>query len=421
MDLREALAALAVALGAGLIIGAERQQAQAGRERRDLGGIRTFPLVALVGAVGGLLRPVAGAWFLATLLAGLAAVLAISYLRHPPDERGLTTEIAAFLTFVLGTLAATPELMPNPDRFLLVAATASVVMAILALKTPLHGFVSKVSTDDVLATVKFVVLALVVLPILPNRAYGPLDVLNPFRIGLMVVLVAAVSFAGYVAARLVGGKRGFLATGVLGGLVSSTAVTMTFSGRAKEDPALVGPSAIAILAASGTMFARIAVVVSIADRTLLASLGAPMAAMAIVAWAAAGLLYRVGFRDSGQQEVPLRNPFELRRAIQFGLLYAVVLLVAKAAKVYLGTRGLYGSAALAGLTDVDAITLSAAHLHRAGLEARIASTAIVIAAATNTVVKAGLALVLGGVGLARRVGPGLAAALVVGGLVLWIA
>jgi uncharacterized membrane protein (DUF4010 family) len=323
---------------------------------------------------------------------------------------------------VLGAIAATPDLLPDGPRYLLVAAGAATTMGLLALKRPLHGFIARVSEDDVYATAKFVLLALVVIPLLPNRTFGPLDVFNPFKVGLMIVLVAGISFGGYVAARLVGNRRGILVTGILGGLVSSTAVTLTFAGRAKQTPTLVSLSAVAILAASSTMFARIIVVVAVVDRPLLGVLAVPLAIMATVGYIVAAILFRKdASQGSSSEAVPLRNPFELKQAVLFGLLYAVVLIVAKAAQVYVGSGGLYASAVLAGLTDVDAITLSLTELHRSGMDARVAATGITLAAFTNTLVKGGMAAVAGGWALGRRVGASFLVVLAFGGAALLLA
>lgn len=406
LTLREIFLSLGVALGAGALIGAERQQAQVASKRADFGGIRTFPLISLMGALGALTVPVAGIWVLVVLLAGLSALLAVAHGRQEaPEGPGLSTEIAALVAFSLGALAAMPQVLPVPERFLTVAAGAAVVMALLALKTPLHGFVAKVSSDDVYATVKFAILAVVVLPILPNRTFGPLAVLNPFKVGLMILLVAAVSFAGYVAVRVVGGQRGLLLTGLLGGLVSSTAVTLTFSGRAKREPELVPMFALAIVVASATMFARVIAIVALADRSLVQVLAWPMGAMSasgfgISLW----LWWRQSRRGPKSDSVPLRNPFELQQAIKFGLVYAVVLFVAKAAEQGFGARGVYASSIVGGIADVDAITLSLTELHRGGLAAKTAATGITLAATTNTVVKATIATVLGGRALGGRIG-----------------
>ncbi len=353
------------------------------------------------------------------LLLGVVSFLAISYVGTNPKEPGLTSELAALVTFGLGALAATPEILPDAQRHLLVAAVAAITMALLAMKAPLHGFITRVSTDDIYATAKFVVLALVLLPLLPNRTYGPLDVINPWKIGVMIALVAGVSFAGYVVARLVGAERGLLLTGILGGLVSSTAVALTFSARAKEAPTLTPLCAVAIVAGSTTMFPRILVVISLVDPALLAGLAAPLGAMTITGYVVAALLYRrESTRLKSGAELSLRNPFELKKAVQFGLAFGLTLFIAKAAQVYFGRGGLLLSSALAGLTDVDAITLSLAELHRpaGGIGLATATAGIALAAIANTIFKAGIALVAGGRELGLRVGAAFLITLAAGGL-----
>ncbi len=419
MTLHDALLSIAVSAAAGGLIGAEREQAHGGRHGADFGGVRTFPLVAVAGVLGAMLRPFVGAWLLATLFTAIAALLAISHARSKVEDVGISSEVAALVTFALGAIAGTPELLPTGPRFLLVAAGAATTMGLLALKRPLHGFIARVSSDDVYATAKFVLLALVVIPLLPNQTYGPLDVLNPFKIGLMIALVAGISFAGYVAARLVGSRRGLLVTGIIGGLVSSTAVTLTMAGRAKEAVSVTPIVRVAILAASATMFARVLFIVAVADARLLGALAIPMGSMALSGYVLAFLLFRKGAsKGSSSEPIPFRNPFELKHALAFGLLYGLVLFIAKAAQVYVGTRGLYGSAILAGLTDVDAITLSVADLHRSGTETSVATTSITLAAITNTLAKGGLATIAGGARFGRQVVPYLVLVLAVGGAAL---
>jgi uncharacterized membrane protein (DUF4010 family) len=402
----EALVALAVAVAAGGLIGAEREQAH-GVHASDFGGVRTFPLLAIVGVLAGCLRPALGAWFVGALLFAVVVALAIAQLRSARDDIGVSSEIAAIVTFALGVMSATPELLPDASRYLLVAAVAAVTMALLALKRPLHGFVAKLSSDDVYATVKFVLLALVVLPLLPDRAYGPFAVLNPRKIGLMIVLVAGVSFAGYVAARLVGSRRGLLVAGLLGGLVSSTALTVALAGRAKEDARLAPLSAVGIMAGCATMFPRVVLIAAVVDRSLLVALAPSFGAMTVVAYGAAFRAYAKSSRETEHADVEFRNPFELSGALQFGLLYAGILFVARAAQHYVGTAGVYVSAALAGLADVDAITLSLADLHRTGSLIGPAAPAITLAALVNTLTKGTIATVLGGKALGRGVLPGL--------------
>jgi uncharacterized membrane protein (DUF4010 family) len=411
VNFQTALVSIAVSAAAGALIGAERQQAGS-----DFGGIRVFPLVALAGALSAILRPFVGAWLLGAVLVGIVAFLAISHARAKDPDLGVSSEMAAIVTFVLGAVASTPDLLPDGPRYLLVAAVSAATMGLLALKRPLHGFIARVSDDDVYATAKFVLLALVVIPLLPDRTFGPLHVLNPFKVGLMIALVAGISFAGYVAARLAGNRRGLLVAALLGGLVSSTAVTLTFSARAKQTPPLVPLLSIGIVAASSTMFARMMAVVAVVDRPLLPTLALPLGAMAASGYAVALALFR---RESEQRHsiepVPLRNPFELRRAVQFGLLYGLILFLAKAAQVYIGSGGIYASAILAGLTDVDAITLSLSDLHRSGMNTSVAALGITLAAITNTLVKAGIAVIAGGRPLGARVGASFGVVLGCGG------
>ncbi len=420
VSLSEALMSLAVAVAAGLLLGVERQQNARAQQKDEFGGIRTFPLVALLGALGALARPVAGPWLLAGSFLGVVAFVAVSHQRAASEGSiGVSSEVAALVAFALGAVSATHGLMTDATRHLLVGAAAALALALLAMKKPLHGFASRISEDDLYATVKFVSLALIVLPALPRGTYGPLDVLSPFKIGKMVVLIAGISFAGYIAARVVGAARGLLVAGLLGGLVSSTAVTLTYSGRARSEPALASLCAVAITAACSMMFARVLAVVGVIHRPLLAALAPSLGAMAAVGFGASWWFYRRSSRDGadGAGEGPgaaLRNPFELRQALSFGLVYAAVLFIAKGAQTWFGSAGLYASAVLAGLTDVDAITLSVVEMNRAGLSDVSATTAIVLAAVTNTVVKAGIALWTGGPRVGRAVAMTLGAALAAG-------
>ncbi len=420
MTLDDTLLSIAVAVVAGFLIGAERQQAHRDSEGADFGGVRTFPLVALLGALAGILQKSLGPWPLVVFFLGVVALLAVSHARSKTADAGLTSEVAALVTFALGALAGMSQLLPNAQRYVVVAAGAAITMGLLALKRPLHGFVARVSEDDVYATTKFVLLALVVIPLLPNHVVGPLGVLNPFKIGLLVALVAGISFVGYVAARVMGDGRSLLVTGFVGGLVSSTAVTLSLARRVKQAEKLAPLVAVGVLAASSTMFVRLLVVVAIADHSLLGMLAAPLGIMAASGYAAAFLLFRSATTQIGELgPVPLRNPFELKTAVGFGLLYAVVLLAAKLAQVYIGTAGIYGSAVLAGLTDVDAITLSLASLRRGGgVEPGVAATGIALAAATNTLAKLAIASVAGGTRLGRCVAPRFFVVLVSGALAL---
>ena len=398
-----------IALAAGLLIGLERQQSHPtpNPEGSFLGGVRTFPLLALAGAMSVVLARAGMAWAPVIALLAVVVLLAISFSADVKQgrDRGLTTEIAALVTFLLGGLAAAHEAIPMPEeRAVVVGGTAVVVTLLLSSKPRLHGLAEKVSSDDLFATVKFLIVAVLVLPLLPDRTMGPLDVLNPFQIGLMVVLIAGISFVGYVARRALGPGRGVVITALVGGLVSSTAVTLSFASRSKREPAIVPLAAIAILLASTIMFVRILVEVAAVHAPLLPAVGRPVGAMAVAGLVAAAVLW---FRARGSKatatDVELTNPFELGTALRMGLLFAVVLFASKAAQSYAGSGGMYVAAVLAGTTDVDAITLSTANLARGGLDPAVATTTIVIGAASNTVVKAIIAAVVGGAALGMRV------------------
>jgi uncharacterized membrane protein (DUF4010 family) len=425
MSFEEIFLGFLIALAAGSLIGLEREQSRITDKKPSIvGGVRTFPLIALSGALSALLAHGAGTWVIVVALLIVGIFLAVSYYQEWSREGvpGATTQVAALITFLLGVLALLPGLpLATGQRYLLIVASASVVMALLSFKAPLHHAIERVSEDDIYATAKFVILALVVLPLLPDRTFGPFAVLNPFDIGLMIVLIAAISFLGYLATRLIGDRQGLAVTGILGGLVSSTAVTVSLSGRVRESPKVLTLAAVAILTASATMFVRILAIVGIVDLGLLPVLLWPLGTMAAAGYGVA-LAFYVGARHDLPETQPVshRNPFELRAALQFGLFYAAVLFAAKIAQTFLGDGGLYTAAVLAGATEVDAISLSMARFHLAGTAAATAATAITLAAITNTAVKAGLAFWLGGTALALRVIAGLSAALGAGVVALLV-
>lgn len=407
-----------IALAAGALIGLERQQDKTADQRPGLGGVRTFPLIALAGALSALISHTVGAWVIVSTLLVVGSVLSIAYFRDwkQHTSRGMTTPVAALITFLLGVLALLPRLpLDTVHRYLLIIGSAAVVMALLSFKEHLHQAVRHISDDDIYATAKFVILALVVLPLLPNRTVGPLHVLNPFNIGIMVALIAGLSFLGYVSSRMVGAQKGLATTGILGGLISSTAVTVSMAHQVKRSPELVVSGAMAILAASSTMFTRMLVIVGIVNSHLVFPLLAPLGTMTLAGYGAVLALYLKTPRSSSEKtSVTHRNPFELRPALTFGLFYSVVLLVTKAAQTYLGQGGLYASSVLAGTTDVDAITLSLLQFHSEGLDAAVAVTAMTLAAITNTIVKTLLAWGLGGWRLGQYVAMGMMAILVGG-------
>ena len=399
LDAYEPYLSLVVALAVGLLIGLERER----QSTDDAAGVRTFPLFALMGALTTLLAPVAGWWLVATGLLGTIVYGALVYRRT--EDVGITTETAIPITYLLGAVAASQGVFAQTEeKLVMVAMVAVVVTALLTAKPMLHEMASKVSQEDSIATVKFLIVAVVVLPLLPDRTFGPLGVLNPRDIGWMVVLIAGISFVGYVAARFYG-SRGLGLTGLIGGLVSSTAVMASFAPRAKERDELVAPVTMAVVGASSIMFPRVLVEVGAVNPALLPIVAIPFGVMSVVGAVLTFVLYRrARDRDADAPSVPLKNPFELGSALWFGAIFAIVLLASKAATEYLGTGGTYVAGLLAGTTDVDAITLSMANLAKEGtVDPPVAATTILLGALSNTLVKGGLAVGLGGWKLGRRV------------------
>ena len=422
MSFEEIFLGFLIALAAGALVGLEREQSRLPGKKPSLGGVRTFPLLALSGALSALLAHTMGVWpIVGTLLVVGVFLAVVRYQDFAGDPApGITTEVAALITFLLGVLALLPGLpLATGQRYLLIIASAGVVMALLSFKDPLHEAVKRVSDDDLYATAKFLILVLVILPLLPDRTMGPLDVLNPFNVGLMIVLVASISFLGYIATRIAGEKRGLTVTGILGGLVSSTAVTVNLAGRVRDGTYPLPLAATTILAASATTCVRTFAIVGIVDSHLVPSLAPSVGAMMLAGYGAALALYVRSVRKAGEAgPIAHRNPFALLVAMQFGLLYAAVLFVTKAAQTFFGDQGLYVSSILAGMHDVDAIALSITRFHRDGLASAPAAAAITLAIMTNTIVKAGIATWLGGRDLGIRVAIGAGAMLGAAGLIL---
>jgi len=402
MDQETAFVSLGVALGVGLLIGFEREQS-AGAEQgggSSLGGVRTYPLVSLGGALSTILAREIGAWFVAAAFAAVAALVGVSYADDVKNgrERGLTSEIAMLVTFVLGALAPTEGLIAPPREKAIVLFSVAVVVAIvLSLKPALHALAHKATKDDVYATLKFLLAAVVLLPLLPDRAFGPFDVVNPHRIGLLIVLIAGVGFAGYVAVRALGPGRRLRLTGLIGGLVSSTAVTLAASARAKREPGLAPSCALAVALANTVMSVRVLVVVAAVDSDLVRPLAAPIACIAATGVVASWVFWRRAQGASAAADaLDVVNPFELSSAVKFGLLLTVVLFATKAASVNLGTGGVYATSVLAGTFDVDSVSVSMAQLAQQQIGLRVAAVAILLAVASNTVVKSAIAVIVGG-------------------------
>ena len=393
-----------IALIIGILVGLERERSAQQTNQELLAGVRTFALFALAGCTAALLSELLKSpWPFVLVAVIIGGLLAVAYFVSSGRKgHGLTTEVSAVVTILLGGLCYW-------DYLALAAAIGVVMTILLSFKLELHRFAQQISAEDIYATLKFAVITTVILPVLPNQSLGPppFDVLNPYRIWLMVVFISGISFLGYVLMKLVDAERGIGLTGLLGGLVSSTAVTMSLAERSQRHPNLGRTFALAIILAWAVMFGRVLIEVAVVNRALLLVLWVPIAAATL-----AGLLY-VGVlnytqRSGRQEKVIIANPFELATALKFGLLYGLILLIARVGQLYWSNTGVYLSSALAGIADVDAITLSLAQLSSqpGNVSMQTAARAIVLATLVNTGVKTGIVIFMGSATLRRAVLPG---------------
>jgi len=401
-----------VAMAIGFLVGLQREYAHGGPEREISMGERTLALMGLAGCGAALVADELGSpWAFVGIILPLGLLIAASYVVTSwRGDVGLTTEVATVLTILAGALCYW-------DYLELAVAIAVATTVLLSLKLETDRLVRRITREDIRATLKFAVITAIVLPLLPRRSLGPppLDVLRPYSLWLMVVFISGISFLGYLLIKLVGARRGIGLTGLLGGLASSTAVTLSFAERSHTDVELDRPFGLAIIIAWTTMFPRVLVEVAALNPSLLRRLLLPMVAAALVGAAYAAYLY-FSQRTETKEEVAFSNPFELAPALKFGLLYAVILLVSRAAQLYLGSPGIYISSVVGGLADADAITLSMAELSSGtgGLDPGIASRAIVLAAMANTAAKGGIVLASGTAALRKALLPGFVMMLAVG-------
>ncbi|SEO24169.1 Uncharacterized membrane protein, DUF4010 family [Halogranum amylolyticum] len=404
----EVLLHLFVGVGLGALIGLEREQSESGG---TFAGSRTFPLFALYGALVAAFFPT----ILSVALGVLVVPLTVAYagkIWHTQDI-GLTTLMAALLTAVLGATA-----MHSDTGAVTAIVVGGAITVLLSVKDPIHEFAAQIEETERLASVKFILVVLVVLPALPDRSLDVLYGLNPRFIWLMVVFVTGLGFVAYLLGQFLGPEQSIALTGIIGGFVSSTATTVSMAEKTAQNETLYHVCAFAVVTASIVMFPRALIEVAVVNPNLLSSVALPLGAMTVVGIVAAGTLYWWTTSDETVEPGELKNPFRLGPALLFGVIFAVVLLVSEYAHEWLGTSGVYATAFLSGLADVDAITITLSKLAAEGaVSTQVATTGIVIAAIANTFVKAVLAWLLGTYRLGRLVSIVLSV-VVVSGLVL---
>ena len=390
IPLLPSLEGLLVALLVGFLIGLDRERAEVRKGRDAFAGVRTFPLIALAGAVPMVLMPIAGPALLVASFVAVAAVAVVAYVRSSAaGEVGATTQMAAVAAFLLGALAGS-------GQFAMAGAAGVTIAVLLVAKPHLEAFSRAMPADEVRAVLELAVISVIVLPLLPNRGFGPWSVLNPFDVWMIVVLVSALSFIGYLATRSLGERRGLAVAGAVGGLVSSTAVTWAMAERTRADQGIGRPAAAAVVLASCVMCLRMAFLGGIINAGILPRLLPVVGAMAVVGGLVALWLAQGPGDEPTASGGHLTNPFSLKAALSFGVLYALILLAVRAAQVYFGDGGTYAASALSGVADVDAVTIAFARLGPMVDDWRTPAAAVTLAALVNTLVKMGLGIVVGG-------------------------
>ncbi len=391
---------LVITILIGALIGLEREHSRPSNEK-TFAGVRTFPLISILGFTAALISSSTSYWIYFAVFIGYSSLLTAAYVFSAKSDRpGGTSEISAFLVFILGSLVYW--------NFVVLAAIIAVILAtFLTLKIQLHRFVGKVSEEDLYATIKLAIITVIILPLLPNREIGPLDLLNPRMIWLMVIFISGISFLGYIFIKIFGENKGIPITGLMGGLVSSTAVAYSFSKKSKENDALSKNLALGILLASAIMYPRIFVIILVLNSELINAVWLPLLILTVTNIAVSYFMIKNINNNRSKEVIDLKNPFKLKSALLFGLIFAVTIFVSKVAQIYLGDSGIYAASALGGLASSDAIIVSLTQLTYHKFSADVITFAVIIVIVSNSIFKAAIALIWGSKELSKEVMKGL--------------
>lgn len=394
---------LIIALLLGSLIGIERERSReaAGKGRHEFGGVRTMSLIAMFGYLVHELFSDQLIVF-TTFVLGFWSLIVASYVVSSIQNKnsGATTEIAGIFVFLIGILTAM-------DQHLFASAIALLVAILLFFKGQLHNFAKKLEKEELFSTFKFIAVAFVILPLLPDRTIDPMMVINPNSIWFFMVLVSGISFLSYIAVKILGAKRGLGLGGFFGGLVSSTALSVTFSNLSKKNRKIINPFVFGILIACSAMFFRVLIEVLILNRDLIPALLLPMVLMGVTGIVLSMLFWYVDQNskyEMAENDLSLKSPLQLLTAIKFAFLLMILLVISKYATVHFGSNGLYLTALFSGMVDVDAISISMANLSAIGdVQPLVAATTITIAVITNTLVKAGIVFAFASRQVGKRV------------------
>ena len=386
-----------VAVGIGLVIGLEREFSQTSKTE-IFAGLRSLSIIALLGFTAALLSQLLHPWFYIFGFLAVVLIVSISYwITAKKGNIGSTTEFSTIITYLLGGLVFLGYI-----EFSL--ALTVVVVVLLSLKLKIKAIIGQLTQDEVYAFIQFFIIALLILPFLPNTNFGPYNVINPSEIGWIVVLTSGIGFVGYLLMKFLDSKRGLLLTGIFGGMVSSTVVTWIFSKKSAEDPKLSNAFSIPIFSAAAVMIVRVIFWVILFNKTMLTGLLFPLILITITALAVTFYFYKKQHaKKRDTNALPLGDPLNIRDAIFFGILYTAILILISYASNEYGESGIYLSSAISALTDIDAITISMSKLGGKSVAFLTAQNAILIATLTNTLIKIGLSLWFGSKQLKKNI------------------
>ncbi|CAH1579364.1 conserved membrane hypothetical protein [Vibrio jasicida] len=404
---------LFIALLLGAIVGTQRGWVMRNSvEGSRVAGIRTFSLVGLLGGLIGILAKIYTPLLLGFALIALVILACIAFViqQKKSEDISITGVVSLVITFVLGSLAVSGEAV-------LAAAAAVITAVVLDNKKELHQALQRLQEYELDAALRLLLISIVLLPLLPNQAYGPWKALNPYEIWWMVVLIASISFVGYFAIKIGGAKRGILFTSVFAGLSSSTALTLQFSHLSREQEGISPLLASGILLSCGTMFPRLLIVLSVLNPQLVSLLWPIVLIMMIALYLPARWIWRRSEVEKIEQSNKQTNPLALQSALFFGVVLAIIMLLSHALSDWFGSAGILVLSAVSGITDVDAISLTLGRQSTQSLAIDVAVLGIFIAASVNTIVKMGMVLMIGARQLWAKVVPPMLSAVCLGGLV----
>lgn len=375
-----------VSLAMGALVGIERERHFTGT--KEFAGIRTFAFVTLFGTLCAMFAETYGPWIVLLGLLGVTFLSGLAYLQSYKVRKsiGLTTEVVFIITYLLGVMLHTmgPEL----------AIALSIIITLLLTFKQYTERISKELRDvELTDALKFAILAFIILPILPNTTIDPLNVINPYQLWILVILISGISFFGYFLMKVFGTGKGIMLTSALGGIASSTAVAVVLSSEVKKDPEVTDTATVGVIIASTIMFFRILLLVFILNTALVPYLLLPFLLMGIVGAAVSWLM--MNGKASFDHPLSLTSPFSILPALKFAAFFAFILVISHLGNLYFGNAGLYAASFLSGLVDADAIVLSMPPLLLQGVPYKVAALSVLIAAITNTFVKAGITFLFG--------------------------